>query len=99
MTESETTVQNNKLLWWLMGLVGVIIVSLGGSWASGIYDAVEKVSSSLSENTKELRAVVAQQSERLVKVETYSEVQRQEMSSIRQQLTRVETKVDELGKK
>lgn len=98
--------QNNKLLWWMMGIIAVVLVSLAGSWANGIYNAVDKVSEgiavtnkSLEENTKELRSVVAAQSERLVRVETYNDVQRQEMSSLRQQLTRVETKVDELGKK
>lgn len=89
----------NKLIWWLMGIVAAVLLALGASWGNGMYQAVEKVSEALHDNTKELRAIVAQQSERLVKVETYSEVQRQEMSSLRQQLTRVETKVDELGKK
>lgn len=102
----KTSVQNNKILWWLMGIVAVVLTALAGSWANGIYGAVDNVAHgvtetnrSLEENTKELRAIVQQQAERLVRVETYNEVQRQEMSSMRQQLTRVETKVDELGKK
>lgn len=98
--------QNNKLLWWMMGIIAAVLVALAGSWANGMYGAVDKVgqaidhtNKALEENTKELRAIVATQSERLVRVETYNDVQRQEMSSLRQQLTRVETKVDELGKK
>lgn len=104
-SEKNCSMQNNKLLWWLMGIVAVVLVGLGGSWANGVYGTVDKVTEaidrtnvSLESNNKELRVIVGMLSERVVKVETYIEIQRQQMGDLQRQLTRVETKVDELGR-
>jgi hypothetical protein len=39
---------NNKLLWWLMGIVGTLLVALGGAWANSMYGAVGKVEVALT---------------------------------------------------
>jgi len=94
----DKSLQNNRLLWWIMGIIGTVFLALAAAWANSMHESVDKFGVALDTNTKELRAVVQSQAERIVKLETYSDVERQDIAALRQQLTRVETKVDELKK-
>lgn len=108
-----TSKENNRLLWWIMGIVAAVLVSLGGFWANAMYSSVEGLregqnrasdsfAKALAEVAAELRVSQIQHLERIVKLEAYSQAQRDEINGMRNQtnerLIRIETKIDELRK-
>lgn len=106
----RVSVQNNKLLWWMMGIIGSVLLLLSGSWANSMYNSVERVdntlkqqgttlAASLAELSKELRVIQTQHLERIVRLETQSLSSREEMSRLSIQLVRIEGKVDDVREK
>ena len=82
---AATSGQNNKILWWIMGILASIFLALITGWAA----SVKSDTSAMSGDMRAIRESVAERTERIVRLETKGE-------DTERRLIGIEKKVDDI---